>query len=378
MLSFSPITHGGWALLLVTIMSAQTAQAEEGPEPNAGKTAGTAGPANVVMPTFGGMQFWSDVQFFHQWHIQRNVFTGHYRLLDEKDRRHAWGTLDQCRVKLDQIKAVQALPPMTGKAVIVLHGLIRTRNSMNALCSYLRDEGRYTVINVNYPSTRAEVGEHARDLASIVEHLEGIDEINIVTHSLGSLIIRHFLADQRPAPLQARRASECIAPDALACASGLYSDQPAADGTRSVPATLARLNRIVMLAPPNQGAELAEKLGRNQVFKAVFGPTGAQMARDWPELEKKLAIPSCEFGIIAGGRGDNHGWNPLLSGDDDMVVSVETTKLPGAADFAVLPLQHTFMMNDATLQQYVRTFLQHGYFVSKEKRQAIDAEATSP
>ena len=37
------------------------------------------------VPTLGGMQFWADELFFHQWRIQRNVITGHCRLLDGKD-----------------------------------------------------------------------------------------------------------------------------------------------------------------------------------------------------------------------------------------------------------------------------------------------------
>src|SRR3989304_9434008 len=73
-----------------------------------------------ALPTLGGKQFWADELFFHKWRIQRNVFTGHYRLLDENNRRHAWGTFDQCREILEKIKHQRHLPPMKGKAVIGL------------------------------------------------------------------------------------------------------------------------------------------------------------------------------------------------------------------------------------------------------------------
>ena len=294
--------------------------------------------ANIVLPTLGGMQFWGDVQFFHQWRIQRNVFTGHYRLLDERNFRHAWGTLERCQAKLAGIKSARSLPPMQGRAVIVLHGLIRTRSSMNSLCRFLRTHGGYSVFNVNYPSTRAELSAPAQDLASIVAHLEGVDEIHMVSHSLGSLVIRHYLAQQ----------------------ASLGDADP-------------RLKRIVMLAPPNNGAELAEKLGCNPVFKSLFGPAGYQLAKCWSDLKKQLAIPSCEFGIIAGGRGNPRGYNPLLSGDDDLVVSVDTTRLPGARDFTVLPVVHTYMMNNRELQQSVLRFFQHGFFVSEAERNPIPA-----
>ena len=301
---------------------------------------------NLVTPTLGGLQFWTDELFFHGWHIQRHCFTGHCRLLDENHRRHGWGTFEECQKRLEAIRCERDLPPMQGKAVIVLHGLIRTRGSMHSLCKYLRDEGGYEVFNVNYPSTRAEVGQHARALASIISHLDGIEEINLVSHSLGSLVIRHYLADTADP------------------ATGRQGDP--------------RLNRIVMFGAPNNGAELAEKFGRNQVFKTVFGAAGTQLARTWPELEKNLAVPCCEFGIVAGGRGDERGWNPFLSGDDDGVVSVETTRLAGAADFLVLPVSHTFMMSNRQVQEATLRFLQHGYFVDPENRQPISDEPAEP
>ena len=39
------------------------------------------------------------------------------------------------------------------------------------------------------------------------------------------------------------------------------------------------------------------------------GPAGLQLTPDWVN---KLPIPDIEFGIIAGGTGDNRGFNPFL------------------------------------------------------------------
>lgn len=293
---------------------------------------------NAVMPTLGGKQFWADELFFHRWHIQRSVFTGHYRLLDGNNLRHAWGTFEECRNRLEEIKQRKGLRPMHGPAVIVLHGLFRSASSMNRICNYLRAEGGYTVFNVTYPTTRGDVADHARSLARIVANLDGITELNFVGHSLGNLVVRHYLADHTRADL------------------GLHPDP--------------RIKRIVMLGPPNQGARIAEALAGVGLFHAVAGKAGSQLAREWSDLEQDLAIPGCEFGILAGGRGGS-GYNPLLTGDNDMVVSVETTRLPGATDFAVLPVIHTLMMDDPTVQEYTLRFLKHGYFVSAELRQPI-------
>jgi pimeloyl-ACP methyl ester carboxylesterase len=314
------------------------AQAEESPDPTSDP------PVNVRAPTLGGKQFWADELFFHDWHIQRNTFTNHYRLLDGKGFRHAWGTFEQCRTKLDAIRNERKLPAMSGRAVIVLHGLFRSDNSMKGMAKYLRDEGRFATFNVSYPSTQGEVADHAKTLARILENLHGIDEIHFVGHSLGNLVVRHYLAD-------------CTDK-----ANGKCPD--------------SRIKRMVMLAPPNNGAQLAEVLLTNSVGGTIAGKSGQQIARDWEKLNQRLAIPEFEFGIIAGGRNQDRGYNPWLKGDNDAIVSVETARLPGAADFVVVPTIHTIIMDNADVQQYTLRFLEHGYFVSPEVKQPIARGAT--
>src|SRR5436190_24367619 len=77
---------------------------------------------NVETPTFGGLQYWADELICHDYRIQRNASTGHYRLLDGKDERLAWGTFDQCRAKLDQVKRDEKLKPLPKRVVLTLHG----------------------------------------------------------------------------------------------------------------------------------------------------------------------------------------------------------------------------------------------------------------
>ncbi len=100
---------------------------------------GGSGPPNLLMPTLGGKQFWGDEAFLHGWHIQKNALTGHYRLLDERNFRHAWGNLAECQNRLAQIRREQKLPPMQGPAVIVLHGLVRSHSSMGNMAQFLRE-----------------------------------------------------------------------------------------------------------------------------------------------------------------------------------------------------------------------------------------------
>ena len=307
-------------------------------------------PVPLPLPTLGGKQFWADELLFHQWRIQRNVYTERCRLLDGRNRRHASGTYDECLAVLDRIKQDRHLPPMKGKAVVALHGLGRSRASMDSLCRSLHEQGGYEVFNIEYPSTRYDMAQHARSLRHIINHLHGIEEINFVGHSMGNIVIRHYLGDlarQDPTKQSANAA--------------------AADRHAKM-----RFGRFVMLGPPNQGALLATTFADNVLFKEITGDAGQQLGRDWPELEKRLATPCFQFGIIVGGKGNDKGYNPILVGDNDGVISVETAKLAGAHDFVRLPLLHSFIMDNAKVQQYVLCFLQHGYFISEAERHPLE------
>jgi len=294
---------------------------------------------DVPLPTLGGKQFWTDCVFFHQWRIQRSALTGQFRLLDPNNLQHAAGGYVTCRAELEQIKRSRNLPPMKGKAVIVLHGLVRSRWTMSKLCDHLEKQGGYTVLNMSYASTRHEVARHAEALDSIVRRLEGIDQINLVGHSLGNLVIRHWLYDRGH-----RR-----------------------DGRRPE----VRLGRVVMLAPPNHGSILAVALADTGVYGAITGKSGEELSRQWANLEGKLATPPCPFGIIAGGRSDDIGFNPFLEGDDDGTVSVASTRLAGAADFVLVPTIHPLIPSDSRTLEYTLRFLQKGHFISPDKRQQI-------
>jgi pimeloyl-ACP methyl ester carboxylesterase len=302
----------------------------------------TAESPNIRAATFGGKQFWTDELVHRSWRIQKNVLSGHYRLLDPDNTRRAWGTWEQCHGQWNVLKEAENVPPLKPKVVLVLHGLGRTRSSMTELVDYLSEHGDYDVLNISYASTRVPLGEDAKSLARVVSHLEGVEEINFVAHSMGNLVIRHFMHDQ------------------LAAARGLGIDP--------------RIRRFVMLAPPNNGATLAERFQYDPVFRLVFGTGGEQFTKQWDRLQERLATPPCSFGIIAGGGADRAGRNPMLEGDDDMVVTVEETRLPGAADFVIVPVVHSFIMDNPQVHAYTLRFLQHGYFIAEEARHPLAIE----
>ncbi|MFW6171284.1 MAG: esterase/lipase family protein [Planctomycetota bacterium] len=333
-------TRLGYGLMMffITLLSG-TVSAEEDRENSMSSDKATM-KLNIPFWTLGGKQYWTDELIHGSWRIQRNVLSDHYRLLDPGNVRRAWGSRDACVACWRELKQEGDVEDLNRTVVILLHGLGRSRSSMKSMGQFLATHGDFTVLNFSYASTRSALAEDAESLARVLSHLEGVERISFVAHSMGNLVVRRLLEDQ------------------LALSHGQGVDQ--------------RLHRVVMLAPPNNGAALAKRFQNNPLFKLVFGRGGRQFTRDWADLRERLATPTCQFGIIAGGRADGKGGNPLLDGNNDLVVTVEETRLAGARDFVVLPKGHTFIMDDETVQEYTLRFLNRGHFISEERRRPIE------
>ena len=220
------------------------------------------------------------------------------------------------------------LPPLSG-TVFLLHGLNRTQLSMARLAVGLRRRG-LRVVNRYYHTRTHTLEEHADAFLRRLRAAHGPEHgpFHFVGHSLGCIVVRCALF-------------RC-APDAL---------------PRSQP------GRFVMIAPPNQGSELARVLSGWRFGATLFGH-GAFGQLAHPELLAAWGSPPLTFGVIAGGRGDGHGWNPLLPGDDDGVVTVAGTHLAGEADHLVLPSLHTTLPWRRDTLRHCAHFLATGRFAT--------------
>ena len=276
-------------------------------------------PPNLTMKTLGGRQFWGDVAFIRGWTIQRNVFTGHHRLLDPRDFRHAWGTLEHCQAKLDEIRLEQKLEPMSGEAVILLHGIVRSSKAMNRIQTRLEDDG-YLVVPFDYPSTRVDLKQCSSFLDDVIKSLDGVEKISFVAHSMGGLVVRSWLKEN--------------------------SDE--------------RVRTLVMMGTPNHGAELANMLRNNHLFRLILGPSGQQLVSDPRGAIATLPVPEFPYAVIAGGKGTPNGYNPLIPGDDDSIVTVSSAFLPGAVDSLQVPVLHSFLPFNETVVDAVALFLKNG------------------
>lgn len=282
---------------------------------------------NFKLPTMGGKQFWTDRHWRQGWRIQHNAVTGHFRLIDASNVRHAWGSQAACEQALDQAVPDKLLK--SRRIVLLLHGLGRSSSSMRSLGDALETKTDCQVVYFEYASTRASITEHASALRDVVAGLPTEQELCFVGHSMGNIVLRHAIHDWQE-----------------------QADQ----------ATLARMKSIVMLGPPNQGASIARQLAKTGVFGWITGDGGMELGPNWEEFQAKLATPPCAFGIIAGRLPSYALSNPLVDGQGDFVVSVEEAKLDGSRAMLEVPRMHSFLMDDPAVQASVIAFLDHQAF----------------
>lgn len=275
-------------------------------------------PFNLDIPTLGGKYLWADVILLADWRIQKNILTDHYRLLDGDNRRRAWGTYEHCQAKLATFKADLGLHFPKPHIFLLLHGLGRHRNSMAKPEVFLREQG-YAAYSLNYPSTFQGVDSHAEDLAHLLNNLDGVTSVSFIGHSLGGLVARELLARK--------------------------------DEWR----TKIDAKQLIMLGTPNNGARIADMMSGLKIFHTIAGPSGQDVR---PDNTQSLPIPDIPTYIIAGGRGTVTGFNPLLGEDNDGIVTVSETKVEGMADFRMVNVIHTTIMDHPETLQAILDFIE--------------------
>ncbi len=277
---------------------------------------------NIKTPTMGGKQFWTDHIWRRGWRIQHNAFTGHWRLINDSNVRYAWGTREQCEAALNENVPDGSL--IATEAVVLMHGLMRSSSSMRPVGDFVSKELNIQPIYFEYASTRSSISDHAAALGEFIDSLPPNLSLNFVGHSMGNIVVRHYLGDLTR--------------------TGQHEK-------------LARVKSVVMLGPPNQGASIARQLSKTGVFGWIAGKGGLELGPGWQEFQKRLAIPSCPFGIVSGKLPESAPSNPLVDGDGDFVVSYEETQLEGATDTLSVPRLHSFLMDATEVQIATANFI---------------------
>jgi len=215
----------------------------------------------------------------------------------------------------------------TRDTVILLHGIGRTSLYMTPIEWSLHRQG-YDVVNLTYPSRRKNIDEltiflHDRLERESVWNKPG--HVHFVTHSMGGLVAKCYLEKYR----------------------------------QEIPD--AKMGRVVMIAPPNGGSEVADFLTGFQPYRWFFGPAGQELTT--AKQNQNGIKPWYDLGIIAG----TLGWpyvvgEVLISGENDGLVSVERAKMAGMKDFVTVKATHMGVSWRPDVNREIVEFLKNGKF----------------
>ena len=199
--------------------------------------------------------------------------------------------------------------------------------------------------NVDYPSRCRAVAEHVE--AVVAPHVEALRDgerpVHFVTHSLGGVLVRAYAAEH-----------------------------PLPPGSRAV-----------MLAPPHGGSEVADLLGGRWPFDAACGPALAELGTGDASVPRALgAVRGVEAGVIAG-RTNVYPFGRVFTGADggpaphDGLVSVESARAEGLADFVVVRRGHGLIMRAPEVIRQTLAFLETGRFEHPRSHPEANAQKTA-
>lgn len=193
--------------------------------------------------------------------------------------------------------------------VLLIHGLSRTPVSLAGLGWRLHDQG-WQPDHFGYAAFLESFDQIVVRLRHRLQRL-GNESYTVVAHSLGGLLTRAALADP----------------------------------------TLPNPAHIIMLGTPNQQPRLAPLAWRLPPFQWFTGQCGENLATS--HFFESLPGLRSPYTIIAG-VGGPRGWlSPFGDEANDGVVAVSETHLSAGDRRIELPVEHTFMMNDAAVQSTV-------------------------
>ena len=204
----------------------------------------------------------------------------------------------------------------------MVHGLARTPVSLARLGRALRREGCATA-TFPYAAFAQGVESIVARLAATLDHLARENEVAVVGHSLGGLLLRAALPRMRePGP-----------------------------------------RHLVMLGTPNRPPRAARIAASMPPFRWIAGECGSCLASD--SFYRTFQEPGLPYTLIAGTRGLTGRWSPFGSEPNDGLVAVSETLIRADDPVLTFPVSHTFMMNDRRVQEAICAALGIGCSVTQ-------------
>lgn len=193
-------------------------------------------------------------------------------------------------------------------SVFLIHGLFMTSHIMLPMAYRLRKCG-FDCFGYDYPTRIRSLEEHGRELAAFLENFAE-ERFHVVTHSMGALLLRSALS---------------------------FS-----------PALAERIRRVVMIAPPNKGSDVASFWYDKPWTRKLIVPL--EDMRSEPDSRiHGLYVPDLDLGVLAAGR--------------DGAVRYPYTFLSTEKDRLVLPSSHTLILLRKDAARAVERYLKTGAFV---------------
>lgn len=183
--------------------------------------------------------------------------------------------------------------------IILLHGILNSPKIMFKIESFFK-QNNYNVYNIGYKSNKFNIETLSKNLIKDIDNISNNTngKIHFITYSMGGLILRSILKNYKP----------------------------------------KNLGKVIMIAPPNHGSEIADFLKNNFFFKKIFGPSGQQLATKNKIFKEIINIPiDFDLGIISGKSSLYFiSSNFILPKPNDGRVSIESTKINGMKDHIIL------------------------------------------
>jgi hypothetical protein len=194
--------------------------------------------------------------------------------------------------------------------LLLVHGLWRTPLSFLLLVRHLREWGYRTEL-FGYVAVAQGYDAIVSRLVQRLERLARSGPYAVIGHSLGGVLVRSAL-------------------------SHLAGAQP---------------RHLLMLGTPNRPPRLAQTLGVRWVYRRIMGECGVNLSS--PLFYASLPRPRVPYTIVAGTAGPRGRWSPFGDEPNDGIVAVRETRILDDDPLVVLPVTHTFMMNNARVQEVI-------------------------